>query len=82
MSLAYPHPPCLHQVILGATLCVRGDYVAAIPIAWALGAIASKQRSGTYTGASSVASCASVLAIVLAVWILYSALVVHGVSPT
>ena len=56
--------------------------MAAIPIAWALGAIASKQRSGTYTGASSVASCASVLAIVLAVWILYSALVVHGVSPT
>jgi hypothetical protein len=51
-----------------------------MPIAWALGAIASKQRTGDYSGARDVATCAGVLAVALAVWIVYSALVLHGIA--
>ncbi len=79
-SLVVPQPPPnpSRQLVIGGLLCIRGDYVVAMPITWALCGIAIKQRSGEYDAAENVATNAIVHAVAMVLCLLYSALVAHG----
>jgi hypothetical protein len=68
-------------VALGTVLCIRGNWVSAVPISWALNAIRARQRSQSYPGHDAVADCALTLSIVMLLVLLYAAVVTHGLAP-
>ena len=55
--------------------------MAALPIAWALFAIGSKQAAAGYPHHLDVALCGRVLGAGVLAFVVYTALVLHGVVP-